>query len=62
MALEVIPRTLASNCGADVVRVITKLRAKHIDGTGRNWGINGNTGEIADMTTLNIWEPLEVKK
>ena len=71
MALEVIPRTLASNCGADVVRVITKLRAKHIDGNGRNWGISklnlfkvkdGNTGEIADMTTLDIWEPLEVKK
>ena len=25
-ALEVIPRTLAQNCGADVVRVVTELR------------------------------------
>lgn len=25
-ALEVIPRTLCQNCGADTIRVITKLR------------------------------------
>ena len=29
-AMEVIPRTLASNCGVSVVRAITKLRAKHV--------------------------------
>ena len=28
-ALEIIPKTLASNCGMDVVRIITELRAKH---------------------------------
>ena len=28
-ALEVIPRTLAQNCGCDVVRIMTELRAKH---------------------------------
>jgi T-complex protein 1 subunit gamma len=28
-ALEVIPKTLAQNCGVDVVRTITELRAKH---------------------------------
>lgn len=28
-ALEVIPKTLATNCGMDVVRIITELRAKH---------------------------------
>jgi len=28
-ALEVIPRTLAQNCGGDVVRMLTKLRALH---------------------------------
>merc|ERR1719422_51806 len=28
-ALEVIPRSLAHNCGADVVRVMTDLRARH---------------------------------
>ena len=31
-AMEVIPRTLAQNCGADVVRRLTELRAKHATG------------------------------
>jgi len=31
-ALEVIPRTIATNCGAEVVRVLTELRAKHNEG------------------------------
>ena len=63
-ALEVIPRTLAQNCGADVVRVLTELRAKHAvaDGSGKNWGINGNTGKIADMSEANIWDPVTVKQ
>ena len=30
-ALEIIPKTLASNCGMDVVRIITELRAKHAE-------------------------------
>jgi chaperonin GroEL (HSP60 family) len=28
-ALEVIPRTLAQNCGANVIRLLTELRTKH---------------------------------
>nr|QBH73660.1 chaperonin [Isotomurus palustris] len=59
-ALEVIPRTLAQNCGANVIRVLTALRAKHAAGA-KTWGINGETGELADMNTLKIWEPLSVK-
>merc|ERR1719511_62084 len=31
-ALEVIPRTLAQNCGANTVRTLTTLRAKHAEG------------------------------
>ena len=27
-AMEVIPRTLCQNCGADTIRVITKLRVR----------------------------------
>jgi len=62
-ALEVIPRTLAQNCGADVVRVLTELRAKHaVAGEGLTYGIDGNTGKIADMKTANIWDPLAVKQ
>ena len=63
-ALEVIPRTLAQNCGADVVRVLTELRAKHSasDGSGVFWGINGNTGKIDDMKEAEIWDPVSVKQ
>merc|ERR1719245_1338454 len=61
-ALEVIPRTLAQNCGANTVRTLTTLRAKHAveQENNINWGINGETGELADMAQLGIWEPLSV--
>merc|ERR1711874_389886 len=48
-ALEVIPRTLAHNCGADVVRVMTDLRSRHAKaGEGVHWGVDGNKGVVAD--------------
>ena len=59
-ALEVIPRTLAQNCGANVIRVLTELRTKHSEGKS-TWGVNGTTGEPADMNALGIWEPYCVK-
>ena len=31
-SLEVIPRTLCQNCGCNVIRTMTKLRAKHSEG------------------------------
>ena len=60
-ALEVIPRTLAQNCGGDVVRLLTELRAKHSKEGGEFYGIDGNKGVIVDVRTINIWEPLLVK-
>lgn len=62
-SLEVIPRTLIQNCGGGTVRQITALRAKHAaaDSVNKNWGIDGETGQIVDMNVLNIWEPLTVK-
>jgi T-complex protein 1 subunit gamma len=62
-ALEVIPRTLAQNCGGDVVRMLTELRAKHaIPGPDNiKWGIDGNKAKIADMEAENIWDPVSVK-
>merc|ERR1711963_1076804 len=62
-ALEIIPRTLAQNCGANTIRTLTALRAKHAleQENNINWGINGETGELADMAQLGIWEPLSVK-
>ncbi|KAK2583609.1 hypothetical protein KPH14_009551 [Odynerus spinipes] len=59
-ALEIIPRTLAQNCGANTIRTLTALRAKHAtDGT--TWGIDGETGQLVDMKERGIWEPLSVK-
>ena len=65
-ALEIIPRTLAQNCGANTIRTLTALRAKHAshkhgDGGPCAWGINGETGEIVDMKVQGVWEPLSVK-
>ena len=57
---EVIPRTLAQNCGANVIRVLTDLRTRHSEGQC-TWGVNGTTGEPVDMTELGIWEPYCVK-
>ena len=60
-ALEVIPRTLAQNCGSDVVRVMTELRARKAGGAGANLGIDGATGAIADMREANIWDTYAVR-
>lgn len=48
-ALEVIPRTLAQNAGADVVRVLTELRAAKAGGANPNLGIDGVKGVVCDM-------------
>jgi len=41
---------------------MTELRAKHNQpGEGANWGIDGTTGKIADMTVLDVWDPCMVK-
>eukprot|EP00586_Coscinodiscus_wailesii_P002945 CAMPEP_0172484440 /NCGR_PEP_ID=MMETSP1066-20121228/11906_1 /TAXON_ID=671091 /ORGANISM="Coscinodiscus wailesii, Strain CCMP2513" /LENGTH=549 /DNA_ID=CAMNT_0013248975 /DNA_START=157 /DNA_END=1806 /DNA_ORIENTATION=+ len=70
--MEVIPRTLAENCGVSVIRTVTQLRAKHAeafeegdDGVAVQkpcrWGVNGVTGKVEDMDKLGIWEPYSVK-
>jgi T-complex protein 1 subunit gamma len=63
LAFEVIPRTLAQNCGSKTVRVVTELRAKHASNPVENssWGIDGDKGVIGDMKSVGIWEPLSVK-
>lgn len=71
-AFEVIPRTLAENCGyvvrsvlcitirSPVIRVVTELRAKHMQGL-HTFGIDGIEGKVEDMNKTGIWEPYEVK-
>ncbi|KAG5891653.1 hypothetical protein JTB14_020071 [Gonioctena quinquepunctata] len=64
-ALEIIPRTLAQNCGANTIRTLTTLRAKHANHTDTTkpcmWGIDGETGELVEMDKKELWEPLAVK-
>jgi len=61
VALEVIPRTLAENCGVKTIKTITELRAKHSNGKNLTWGIDGNSGKLVDMEELGIWDPYLVK-
>ena len=66
-AMEVIPRTLAQNCGCNVIRTVTELRAAHAraaetEGSGPcTSGIDGIEGKIIDTKAAGVWEPLEVK-
>merc|ERR1719386_589329 len=61
-SLEIISRTLLENCGADIIRVQTQLRAKHAAGANVNFGIYGEKGVMADMAQLGVWEPVAVKQ
>lgn len=61
MALEVVPRILTSNCGANVIRTVTDLRARHASAEGHYWGVDGIKGGIADIRQLKIVEPAAVK-
>ncbi|HID16801.1 TPA: thermosome subunit, partial [Candidatus Bathyarchaeota archaeon] len=59
-ALEAIPMTLAENAGLDPIDMITELRAQH--DKGQAWaGIDPFEGKVADMSKLEVWEPLAVK-
>jgi T-complex protein 1 subunit gamma len=60
-ALEVIPRTLAQNCGANVIRTLTELRTKHTQEGGSVYGVNGITGNVANMGDIGVWDSLCVK-
>ncbi|CAF0874860.1 unnamed protein product [Adineta steineri] len=61
-ALEIIPRTLIQNCGGNVVKQLTALRAKHHQQADQfAWGIDGETGQLVDMHKFGIWEPVAVK-
>ncbi len=56
-ALEVIPRTLVQNCGADAIRGISELMALHSP-TETDSGIDGYSGKVVRST---VWDPAVVK-
>ncbi|RLF15427.1 MAG: thermosome subunit [Thermoprotei archaeon] len=60
-ALEAIPTILAENAGLDPIDIMVKLRAEHEKGN-MSAGINVKEGTVADMYSLNVIEPLLVKK
>ncbi|KAL6995389.1 T-complex protein 1 subunit eta [Sarracenia purpurea var. burkii] len=62
-ALEVIPRQLCDNAGFDATDVLNKLRQKHAlqSGEGALYGVDINTGGIADSFANFVWEPAVVK-
>ncbi len=61
-ALEVIPRALAENAGLDPIDMIVALRAKHEkEKNGHRFGLDVYKGEVKDMVSEGIVEPLSVK-
>ncbi|KAL6310778.1 hypothetical protein AAG906_007428 [Vitis piasezkii] len=56
VAFEAIPRTLAQNCGVNVIRTMTALQGKHANGENAWMGIDGNTGAITDMKERKLLE------
>jgi len=60
-ALESITVTLAENAGLDPIDILVDLRSRH--GKGETWaGIEVLEGKVQDMSKVNIFEPLSVKK
>jgi thermosome len=60
-SLEAIAETLAENAGLDPVDVLSELRTRHEK--GETWaGIDVLAGKVEDMTKINVYEPLAVKK
>jgi chaperonin GroEL (HSP60 family) len=60
-ALEVIPLSLAENAGMDPIDTLTELRSKQSKGS--KWtGVDARNAKIADMSKLDVVEPLAVKE
>jgi archaeal chaperonin len=60
-ALEVIPLSLAENAGMDPIDTLTELRSKQ--SKGAKWtGVDARNARVADMSKLDVVEPLAVKE
>lgn len=60
-ALESIAVTLTENAGLDPVDVLSELRSRHE--RGETWaGIEVLGGKVQDMSKMNVFEPVAVKK
>ena len=62
-AVETVPCVLAANARVHAQSVMGELRRRHGSGlAGEFWGIDGTSGNIADMRTLQIVEPARAKQ
>jgi thermosome len=59
-AIDVIPRTLAENAGLDPIDSLVDLRSQH-DAGDTTVGLDAYTGDIVDMESDGVVEPLRVK-
>jgi chaperonin GroEL (HSP60 family) len=59
-SLEIIPMTLAENAGMDSVNSLMEIRARH-QSKQRNIGVDPINAKIADLSKLEVYEPLVVK-
>ncbi len=60
-SLEIVATTLAENAGLDPIDILSQLRTRHEK--GETWaGIDVLAGKVEDMTKINVYEPLAVKK
>lgn len=60
-AMEAVPLTLGENAGLDPIDILSELRARHEK--GETWaGVGVQEGKVQNMTELEVYEPLAVKK
>jgi chaperonin GroEL (HSP60 family) len=59
-AMEIIPRTLAENAGLDPIDILVELRSAH-DDDKITYGVDVYTGNIVDMRSKGVIEPLKIK-
>jgi thermosome len=59
-AMEGLPRSLAENSGLDPVDILVQMRSEHKNGN-KTVGLNVLSGEVMDMKSTNVIEPLKVK-
>ena len=60
-ALEIVPRTLASNAGLDSIDTLVDLRAAHEDGEV-SAGLDVYTGDVEDTLESGVVEPAHAKR
>ncbi|MCL1971151.1 MAG: TCP-1/cpn60 chaperonin family protein [Candidatus Bathyarchaeota archaeon] len=60
-ALETVATALSENAGLDAIDILAELRTRHEKGD--TWaGIEANSGKIQDMTKMNVYDPVAVKR